>query len=820
MDESIAHIGQRVCNDFGDNYFYSVNRSTFNQIGSQAFYQAHYADEFQREDTLYIILGSDSGLLAQFIQQQGTVKGSRYLFIDFPEVIEMIKEDACFTDDTIYLADLNDWKTIAKQLGSDGYFARDSVCVRKSLAAIDCFIPAYRQLVSTMEQLVDQLYWDARVIFVGRHFIQQQLANIAENMISAACLRGQLQGKTAILLAGGPSLDAILPWLQQHSDDVYIVAVSRISRRLVEMGITPDMIVAIDPTDKMFVVSHEMLFFAEKSIFVHAYHATPLLVSAWPGQHVYLGSRYPWCTAQDEDNLPVAGPTVTNAAFDLLVAMGAKQILLAGVDLSYSAEGYSHAKGSHEHAHGPRVDFTGQSVELNDGTLGQTEFAFFEAVNILGGQAELAVNQGCQIINLNAKAAKINHVVYQAIDDVEIAALAEQRTTIKKLIIKQQQALNLKKYYQDCLDELNRISKQLHDIVELSLNAFKANEKLTAMSDKGDAQLLKKINRIEKSLESKYIDLLSVIKICNYQRFTDVYLPTAGAEMTKAEIQKASQSIFKGYAEGAKDLQSLIQEAKSRIQMRMEEIKAEPNFKKLFAQWERDQQFGRSILWKQRYAELFEQLPAALKKQFINFNQAYNVKKSAQNITYQASDYEQRKSLQGKLYSCYREYDQAGIQQLMSQIENMELDNTLALTHLAQGYLAELNQDDEAAINYYHQAAEGELAEQALNHLTTLLVRHQALDNALLALECLSQLSITYLPQYAEVAILLEKYDCATAALESYLDQMPEDAGVQKKLGTLYKQLNKPDKAKQWLTKAAVHLPNDPQLAQLLTECE
>ena len=79
-----------LVNSFGEEYFHDVNGSVFNKIGSVALFKKHFAEEIKQENTLYIILGTDSGLLPKYIHKTGVPDGTRYIFVEIPEILERL----------------------------------------------------------------------------------------------------------------------------------------------------------------------------------------------------------------------------------------------------------------------------------------------------------------------------------------------------------------------------------------------------------------------------------------------------------------------------------------------------------------------------------------------------------------------------------------------------------------------------------------------------------------------------------------------------------------------------------------------------------
>jgi len=85
-----ATNGTLKTNAFGDKYLYNLNRDSFDKISMQAIFDAEFSKSLLQEDSLNIIVGTDSGLLPKYIQQHGVPSGSRYIFIEPEQILEQL----------------------------------------------------------------------------------------------------------------------------------------------------------------------------------------------------------------------------------------------------------------------------------------------------------------------------------------------------------------------------------------------------------------------------------------------------------------------------------------------------------------------------------------------------------------------------------------------------------------------------------------------------------------------------------------------------------------------------------------------------------
>lgn len=748
-----------LVNAFGDHYLHEINGGTFNIQGSEAFYQSYFSDQLFNKQTFYLIVGTDSGLLVDYILNGQIDKESQYLFVELQSVLEHMSSRDQPLPPNINVVTFENWQSMADCKKMVAYFLMGKTRLMRSVAVVDGFCGQYRELSDQVEQGFFQAQWKVGVSFAGFSFIDQQLKNISENNIPARCLKNHCRGMSAIILAGGPSLEAMLPWIKENQAHFVIVAVSRISQRLLDLGLIPDFIVAIDPTDKMFDVSKAMLKFSDGPIFVNADYVSSKLLGQWSGKHVYLGNRIPWDLSYDQDNIPVQGPTVTNAAFSFVMELGVERIYLAGVDLCYSREGYSHTKGNVEWAQGPNLGFSGRPVELNDGTMGETESGFFAAIETLAKQAHIALEKGCRTMNLSPRAAKIDNVESITINHVD---LCTDHIDKKSITLPMFSDNELKQRCEKDLQEIENACSQLKQMMDLAKAALKLNKNLTH-------QNAGKIQKLEDAITAHY-HLLQVVKLNNYKAFASLCDVELKDKLDPEYIKRASYDFFTAIFSGCLDFRKKLNTCMQRIQSRKMELTTMPDFDLLATQWVHDGHFARAHKW-----------PAIPSLDLVRktYQQQFEAKPVSKQNNY--ADLAYLRNIQHKLYHLYRAKDKTMLAMMIEHLERSQADTAQALGSLAKGYQAELNDDFDCAVSFYYDAAKGPFQEVCLSHLASLLMELRDIDNAWLTLQCLSDIAPGYLPQYAHLCHLLGKQKEAICAYETYLSQAPKDSLVRTK---------------------------------------
>lgn len=270
---------------FNETYLPAINRQIFEQFDSASQYRNKFAKQLTAEDTLYIFTGMDSGLLANYILSMELPAGSRFIFVELPEVLSLLNIDLPDSlKSKLWITTEAELPEILKQAGNDICIAKGQYRHYHSMAAAAETLPEYILLKSAIAQALDHERFNQGVNYNQKEFVQRQLENVCDNHSPAEILRGHFEGETAIIVAGGPSMDLQLDWLKANQQRMTIFAVSRIAAKLINHGIKPDIVVTVDPQAFSFDVSREMMQYPEDFLLVHSYHAHPWIVGQWAGE--------------------------------------------------------------------------------------------------------------------------------------------------------------------------------------------------------------------------------------------------------------------------------------------------------------------------------------------------------------------------------------------------------------------------------------------------------------------------------------------------------------------------------------------------------
>lgn len=154
----------------------------------------------------------------------------------------------------------------------------------------------------------------------------------------------------AVVAAAGPTLHDQLGWMKQKRGCFQLIAVDAAVRSLMAAGLVPDHVLAMDSAPALFDLFLDGLDLAPLvgTGLVYSPLVHRKLLAAWPGKRFSVSINQP--SYRDFDQKYPRGKlfssgSVLHPAVDLAVKMGAKNVVLAGADFSFT-KGHSHVAGS------------------------------------------------------------------------------------------------------------------------------------------------------------------------------------------------------------------------------------------------------------------------------------------------------------------------------------------------------------------------------------------------------------------------------------------------------------------------------------------
>lgn len=803
-------VGHLFTNQFGERFLYEINGTVFNTTGSDTVYNKFFGEGLFQQDSLYIILGSDSGLLVNYIEKNDVPDGSRYLIIEDEHVLNTLNNHDVFKDthERINICTLHDWKEIGQQYGIEKYIYAEKVHLIKSIGGRDLNYQPYAELFVELEDEYKNYAWGLVNRTKVKTFIDRQLDNVAENHTPFVCLRDTYKGKTCVILAGGPSLDEDIEWVKKNQDDLIIFAVSRIARKLIKEDIQPDIVVSVDSKHGSFDIGKDMLSFWENTLFIYAYHADNYLTAQWRGKGVYLGLRLPWESKLNVENIIAAGPTVTQSSLVCAIEMGFSQIILCGVDHCYNKEGFTHAKNTDEHEIGPLLSHIGVTIETNGGWQAETKQEFISGIKAIVNLVNYANDSGknCRFINPSKNSAKIDMVEHIETNDITIN---ESASTIKK-VFKLIPTKNIDEKKEDLvtvIDEFKNMKQQLKSIKKLSTEALKYNKQA---HDKLDINIKKKVDTIEIKIHDKYPVASKLIKTYNAAGFLRKNLVDDSRDYSASEIKERIDDYFKNHINTAEMLLKKITECQTRTESRIEELSTPTNLDKVFEQWDKDNTPGRVYILESMHPEHGELSSA--KERIDQYKEQFKVKMQESNTDFKNYLINTLGDIAGAKSKATHLFGRKNIERLKSLSENLHSHKNgpewEQLGYLIDGYINELDNNSEQAYHYYEKLLETDYQIDALKRILQISIADRNNDSALLALECLSAIIPIYMPFYAEMLQLSGNHKDSIEIYTEYLKTVPEDISAWIKLGKLYLDLDIIESA-QWIFEQIIQMEPD-----------
>jgi hypothetical protein len=294
---------------------------------------------------LLICIGLGLGYLLDAIEKHSPA--TRVLALEpLPEVAQAMRERRSW----------DDWLTSGRLtllVGPDYAGADVSRCVRKHPSAPVVVAPVLEREFGTRvagaRAIVDQALFGARANDEARRafaprYVQNTLRNLPVIAASAdvTALYDAFTGVPAIVVAAGPSLDRNIEQLRRVRDRALIIAVDTALRPLMDAGIQPEIVVAVDPSEvngrhlRNLPGPSDTWLVGEASL-------DPAAFEQFQGRTFTfaVSEHHPWPWLRSiglgRGGLRAWGSVITSA-FDLALKAGCNPIVFAGADLAYPGE--------------------------------------------------------------------------------------------------------------------------------------------------------------------------------------------------------------------------------------------------------------------------------------------------------------------------------------------------------------------------------------------------------------------------------------------------------------------------------------------------
>ena len=209
------------------------------------------------------------------------------------------------------------------------------------------FAEAYRQWYKTFFTLLERNKMknsiNAKTL---ERFGTLWLKNTVKNLgllcstAKVSCFKNAFSDAAAVVLAGGPSLTAHLEIVKKSSKGFIIIAVDTAMRACLRAGVTPDFILSFDPQYWNYL--HTAGLDTSKSVLISEAAVFPAVLRQCYRAVFFSNSSVPFARCLegegqngDEDYTLAAGGSVATTAWDFARYIGAKPVIMAGLDLAY-----------------------------------------------------------------------------------------------------------------------------------------------------------------------------------------------------------------------------------------------------------------------------------------------------------------------------------------------------------------------------------------------------------------------------------------------------------------------------------------------------
>ncbi|WP_294946240.1 6-hydroxymethylpterin diphosphokinase MptE-like protein [Sulfurivirga sp.] len=766
----------------GEKWLETVNGNAFSRRSSGEIFRHTFRSTFEKPSHLYLIVGSDSGLLANWIARHYCGEHRHFIFIEPAEVLETLRPALPDADCMEFVsAEALDLDEVAERFPAYTGYRRYSLV--RSLGVLDRVSDEYGRLWEEVHDRFKLFDHEQNSLRANRKFIDTQLYNVPFNHHPVARLENLLREQSVIILGGGPTLDDGIDWLKTHRDEIIVVAVGRIARRLLEEGIEPDFFTSVDPNEVSYDNSKWVTEF-ERPVLIHTNYTNSTLLAEYAGPQCFTDARYPWPTSENPDNLITQGPTVVNTTLSIVTMMGARNIYLLGVDFCYGASGETHESKSIESQQGGLTHSGDLTLETYSSRQAVTNAVFFDAARSASEFARsLHSHSDSRIWQLGKESARLDGVPLVTFEQIALnepgiqrevterahSLLAEDRNRRRSFLKRQQQELQDKR----------KLFRQVQDWGEEGLEIAR---KLFEDYDRLDDQT-RRITRIKSKLEHEKYAWLSPFlynyAMGNYARFLSP--EGGGEEQSQEEIKENLINYFTALHTTAHAMVETLEEAIAHVNNHLDELN--PDLLDRVANYWRDHlQEGRVRVWLHRHGISSEQLPEqdrhtaeqllrAWREKLSNTEDSKLVRKLKQAT-------EQMKHHLAVIREAFEEENRPVLEQTIKALEHMKHERARSTLALARGHLAELEGNTDEALEHYLQVTEADMMHTALNRIAKIAFDRQDLKLALDALELLTRYDDHYFVAYADALMMLGDPAGAIQIYDHYLQKHMDDWGV------------------------------------------
>lgn len=155
-----------------------------------------------------------------------------------------------------------------------------------------------------------------------------------------------------VILAAGPSLDKNIHWIKEYQGRITIFAVDTIVQKILNAGIVPDAVFALERGEIIYDWFFEKLeAIPENTLMIGASVVDPRVFAKFADNSLAFlrsedGMQQEFAKMMGEETM-MMGLSVAHLAFSAARSFGMNPIILVGQDLAYGADGSTHSQDTH-----------------------------------------------------------------------------------------------------------------------------------------------------------------------------------------------------------------------------------------------------------------------------------------------------------------------------------------------------------------------------------------------------------------------------------------------------------------------------------------
>ncbi|MBU5591098.1 DUF115 domain-containing protein [Clostridium sp. MSJ-4] len=399
---------------------------------------------------------------------------------------------------------------------------------------------------------------------LGKNFMESYLNNIKHISDSYTIndVKDKFKGFTAIIVSAGPSLEKNIHNLRNLKDNAIIICGNRTLKPLMESGITPHFMCAVDCNDLLYEMTSDYLYKGVPLVFTET--TNPKLVEAQEGPKLFF--KYGVVDTNIENVFGktigslYSGGSVAHSSIDFAKYLGCTSIIFIGQDLAYT-ENKHHANIA-ETSGDKNLNYNQDLIKvksIDGGTVHTTR--------VLDGfrkNFEEYIEEEKEIKFINATEGGAN------IEGTEVMTLEEaiNKYAVKPGVSKTiSEVLSLKNSVNENKDIIKKnLIRDYESIIEMGKTLEKLRKTIKDSLDSKSTKKIKKTQRLIADVNKK-LDNDSYMKFLNFLTLeiinrSPVYFRY---EESKVEIENA-KNILKGFYKLYGDFIKCIEDVKAKIE--------------------------------------------------------------------------------------------------------------------------------------------------------------------------------------------------------------------------------------------------------------